>query len=99
MKVVFTRTAELALEKIADFIAEDSPVRALTFVEELRAAALALGDMPKAYPLAPRYETLGVRRRVHGAYLILYRIEADRVTILLIVHGARDYGNLLETEG
>jgi plasmid stabilization system protein ParE len=41
----------------------------------------------------------GVRRRVHGNDMILYRVEAERVLILHIVHGARDYGRLLDGEG
>jgi plasmid stabilization system protein ParE len=32
---------------------------------------------------------------VFGAYLIFYRVEADRVSIIHILHGARDYEALL----
>ncbi len=38
-----------------------------------------------------------MRRRVHGAYLILYRIGGERLDILRIIHGARDYPALLDT--
>ncbi len=95
MKVVFTATAERNLEQIADYIAEDNPPRALSFVRELRERALALADMPQAYPLVPRYERWGVRRRLHGNYLILYVIKDDAIVILTVAHGAQDYGRLL----
>jgi toxin ParE1/3/4 len=95
MKVVFARQAEAGLARIGDFIAQDNPRRVMTFVTELADDAMALADMPNAFPLVPRYEGLGIRRRVHGAYLILYRVEAARVVILHIVHGATDYGRLL----
>lgn len=36
---------ERDLEDIDDYIAKDNPVRAMTFVQELRAAALSLGDL------------------------------------------------------
>ncbi len=95
MKVVFARNATSSLEQIGDYIAHDNPERAASFIAELREAALALGEMASAYPLVPRYERWGIRRRVHGNYLIFYRIEPDHVLILLIAHGARDYGKLL----
>ena len=90
MKVALARQARDDLRDIADFIAADAPRRALSFVRELRESARAIGGAPHAYPIDPRYETLAVRRRVHGAYLILYRISEDRVDILRIVHGARE---------
>ena len=98
MRVEFADEAERSLEQIGDYIAQDSPTRAESFTRELLDAALALGDAPRAYPLVPRFERLGVRRRVHGNYVILYRVEADRVFVAPIVHGARDYGRLLLPE-
>lgn len=95
MRVVFTLRAERDLEESADFIAQDSPRRAASFVSELRGKALGLADAPRAFPLVPRFDASGVRRRVHGRFLILYRIDADTVVILNIVHGAQDYGRLL----
>lgn len=99
MKVVLTAEALGDLEQIGDYIAGDSPVRARTFVAELVAAARKIGEIPRGFPLVPRFEHLGVRRRVHGSYLIFYRIEEDRVSILHVLHGARDYEALLFPDG
>jgi len=99
VKVVLTAEALGDLEQIGDDIARDSPVRARTFVAELMAAARRIGEIPQGFPLVPRYESHGVRRRVHRACLIFYRVEADRVSILHILHGARDYEALLFPEG
>jgi plasmid stabilization system protein ParE len=98
VKVLFTEAAIISLERIGDFIAQDNPGRAETFIVELRDAALGLGEMPHAFPAVPRYERWGIRRRVHGQYLILYRVAHDHVLILLITHGARDYGKLLRPD-
>jgi len=38
---------------------------------------------------------MGVRRRVFGNYAVFYRAEADRVTVLHVLHGARDYEAIL----
>lgn len=78
------------------YIAQDNPLRALTLVQELRDKCLSLADAPLAFPLVPRYERFGVRRRVHGSYLIFYRVEAEGVVVVLhILHGATDYAGLL----
>ena len=55
--------------------------------------------MPSAFPLVPRYEHRGIRLRVSGNYLIFYRVEVDRVVIVRILHGARDYEAVLFPEG
>jgi toxin ParE1/3/4 len=54
--------------------------------------------MPRAFPPMPRYERHGIHRRPVGNYLIFYRIEAERVVIVYVLHGARDYESLLFPE-
>lgn len=99
MIVVFSAVAEAELEAIGDWIAKDSPQRALSYVVELREACLKLGRTPRALPLVPRYEHSGIRRRVHGNYLIFYRIGERYVEIVHVLHGARDYEAVLFPEG
>lgn len=36
-----------------------------------------------------------MRHRVHGNYLIFYRVETEAVVVLHILHGAMDYAGLL----
>ena len=91
MKVAWTRVARAALFDIGEFIARDNAPRAMSFVDELLEAGDAIGDMPRAFPLIPRLEHKGVRRRLHGRYVIVYRINHEMVEILQVVHGARDY--------
>jgi plasmid stabilization system protein ParE len=98
VRVVFSQSATTDLEQIGDYIASDNPPRARTFVAERRAAALSLGEMPYAFRLLFRVERFGIRRRPVGKYLILYRIDQDRVAIVRILHGARDYEGLLFSE-
>jgi plasmid stabilization system protein ParE len=38
---------------------------------------------------------MGVRPRRHGNYLIFYRVEADKVVIVHILHGAQGYDAML----
>jgi toxin ParE1/3/4 len=99
MIVVITTEAEADLERLGDHIALSNPVRALSFVRELRQSCERLADMPEGFPLVPRYEDSGVRRRVHGNYLIFYRIGASTVDVIHVLHGAMDYERLLFPEG
>lgn len=98
MIVRISAEAEHDLETIGDWIACDNPPRALDFVRELRAACLGLAEFPERFPLVPRYEVHDVRHRVHGNYLIFYRVEQDRVVVIHILHGAMDYLGLLFPE-
>jgi toxin ParE1/3/4 len=98
MIVVITSAAEGDLQSIGDWIAEDNPTRALTFVQELRRRCESLIDAPRTYSLVPRYEHLGIRRRVYRDYLIFYRIVGDTIEVLHVLHGARNYGSTLLQE-
>lgn len=95
MIVRLSAEAERDLEEIGDHIARDNPARALSFVRELRTACLGLAAFPERFPLVPRYESEGVRHRVHGNYLIFYRVEEAAVVVIHVLHGATDYGEVL----
>ena len=95
MIVIITDEAQADLWRIGEYIALDNPRRAETFVDELEARCLALGDMPRAFPLVPRYEDSGVRRRPHGNYLIFYRVGSNSVDVLHVIHSAQDYEAIL----
>jgi toxin ParE1/3/4 len=99
MKVDITSAAEADLEGIADYIARDNPVRAVSFVRELYERCLDIADMPEAWPIVPRYEHHRIRRRVHGRYLIFYRVSADCITILHVLNGAMEVDTILFPEG
>jgi len=95
MILEFASEAENDLEQIADHIAKDNPRRALSFVRELRNRSEDLVNSPNGFALVPRYEHHGIRRRVHGNYLIFYRVENEKVVIVHVLKGATDYGALL----
>ncbi|MFL6729930.1 MAG: type II toxin-antitoxin system RelE/ParE family toxin [Sphingomicrobium sp.] len=98
MRVEITAEAERDLSDIAQFIAVDDLRQAIAFVEELRAACHGLTEFPERFSLVPRYERLGIRHRVCGKYLVFYRAESERVVVLHVIHGARDFYDLLEIE-
>lgn len=89
MKVVFSPRSEEDLEEIADFIARDSPRRAISFIEEIRETCDALADAPLGHELQAHLHP-DIRRAVHGRYLIFYSVGGGRIRIERILHGARD---------
>lgn len=98
MKVFLSHAARQELAEISDWIARDNPERAESFSLELLDRALALGDYPSAYPVLEAFQHRGIRRRGHGDYLILYRILAETVEVVHIVHGARDVSAVLAAD-
>jgi toxin ParE1/3/4 len=95
MKVVITAAAKADLLAIRRYIEADNPNRAVSFVEELLDRCLALADTPRTYPLVPRYERYGIRRCVHGNYLIFYRLQPEQIEVIHVLQGARDIEALL----
>ncbi|MCZ0964419.1 type II toxin-antitoxin system RelE/ParE family toxin [Paracoccus benzoatiresistens] len=98
MIVEITATAEADLEAIGDYIARDNPARAVTFMRELYHCCVELAEVPFAWPVVPRYKQHGIRRRVHGRYLIFYRVDQERITILHVLNGAMDVEAILFPE-
>lgn len=73
MAYIVSAEAEADLEEIGDYIAQDNPERAVTFLEEIRGRFDAISQMPRAYPERPEIDD-GVRACVHGQYVIFYYV-------------------------
>jgi toxin ParE1/3/4 len=94
MRLVFTPLAEQDIEAIADYIAADKPARALSFVRELRTQCNRITLNPSGYRLRPELGD-GIRSCAHGNYVIFFVASPDEVTIVRILHGARDLPTIL----
>ena len=95
MRVVVSDRAFADLADIGDWIAKDDPTRADSFVQELLDACASLADFPERYPLLPRSTRRPLRHRVYGRHLIIYEVAEHTVTVMTIVHGARDLDTVL----
>ena len=73
---------------------EDKPTLFSSF--DTVEACLQLADRALIYPIAEE-AAANVRKRRHGRYLILFAVEKDRIDIVHIVHGARNYRKLFTT--
>jgi toxin ParE1/3/4 len=95
MTYIVSAEAEADLEEIGDYIAQDNPERADTFIEEIRARFDSISDMPRAYPERPEIDD-GVRACVHGQYVIFYCVTETTVEIARVLHGARNITRLFQ---
>ncbi|PIM54833.1 plasmid stabilization protein [Roseateles chitinivorans] len=93
MRVHLLPEAEQDLIAIHEYIARHDRRRALAFVLSLRDKIEALSHMPDAHPFIGRGD---VRRRLHGRYVILFRLDLarSRVTVQRVLHSAQDLEKL-----
>lgn len=98
LRVVVTPPAQRDLREIARWLMEERPGTVDKLLTGIENAAAKIGETPYAFQIVSRYADHALRRRVYRRYLILYRV-TDRVEIIRIIHGARDYEALLRPEG
>jgi toxin ParE1/3/4 len=95
IRVDFSKASERDLREIANYIERDNPRRAITFVRELRERCKSIGQFPKAARMI-RVHAHELRLLPFRRYIIVYRIDSERVTVERIWHGARDISTLLD---
>lgn len=94
MKIKYSDTAKNDLKKISNWIAEENPVRARSFVQELAATCDGLLHVPLSNQSVGMFHEQTVRRKVSGNYLIFYFVRNETLEIVRILHGAQDYADL-----
>ena len=86
----FSPRAERDLADIGDYIGRDNPMRAYSFVQELRAHCEKIAKAPEAYRTRPELG-VNIRSCPHGQYVIYFKEVDGGVLILTIRHAARDH--------
>jgi toxin ParE1/3/4 len=98
-KLIYRPRAAEDLEVIYRFIAQDSPVRAFSFIERIQKRCDLLRDSPeqgRARPdLRPNLRIVPYGRSV----VIAYQIAENSVEIVRIFYGGQDYEAIMSGEG
>ena len=89
MLVELSSFIESDLEAIADYIAQDNPMRAVSFIREIREELRLVGQNPMLYQLRPEIGE-DARLAVVGRYVILFHIVGEVVRIERVIFGGRD---------
>jgi plasmid stabilization system protein ParE len=87
--------AELDLDEIWEYIAQDNIQAADRWIAKLFEAFDALARTPGMGHKREDLTTLPVLFWPVGAYLILYRVKSERVEIVAVTQGARDIPSFL----
>ena len=79
------------MTEICEYIAQNKPEAATTFVLRLEDQIGTLERFPERCPLVPENELLGTayRHLLYGNYRTIFKIVGSRVIILRVLHGAR----------
>jgi toxin ParE1/3/4 len=89
MRLELSSYVEGDLDGIADFIAQDNPRRALTFIQDIRAKFHDILRNPMIYQLRP---DIGEEARMVtiGNYAILFHVMGEVVRIERVAYAGRD---------
>ena len=68
---------------------EDAPLYAQRTIDRLTKRSEQLAVLPRSGRVVPEYETPDIREVIERPYRIIYRIKADQVDILAVIHGAQ----------
>lgn len=95
MRYRISPKAEQEISEIEEFISRENPVRALSYVRELRKKIAKVAVSPQLYRERPELKP-GLRAARHGNYLIFFRIVDQVVEIVRVRHGATDVGRFFQ---
>ncbi|HEU5462544.1 MAG TPA: type II toxin-antitoxin system RelE/ParE family toxin [Candidatus Binatia bacterium] len=94
VKIVWTGSAWLDLENVADFIARDSPYYAAAVVRSVKEASRSLRRFAKRGRVVPEIDNPAIRELFVNNYRLIYRIEPQQIAILAFIYGSRDLKSL-----
>ena len=90
-KVIWAYAAEEDLEAAASYIHRDSPVYAASFIDRALEAGRSLDEFAERGRMIPELGDSSIREIFVYSYRLVYRIEDDRISILALIHGRRDF--------
>jgi toxin ParE1/3/4 len=94
--LVILPAARADLIDIGDFIALDNRPRAASFVAEIEAKIVEVGERPGSFQKRDELHK-GLRHARHGRYLIFFIEKGAEVQIVRVIEGSRDLPRLFES--
>jgi plasmid stabilization system protein ParE len=90
-RVVWSESAQAALDDALDSIAEDSLDGAVRVLIRALEVAESLSTLAERGHIVPEIGDKAIRELFVYEYRLLYRVRDDRVIIRAFLHGARDF--------
>ena len=89
--VVWSASAQAALDEVIRYIAQDSPEAALRVLEKALEAGDTLAALAERGRMVPEFGDAAIRELFVFQYRLMYEVHTDQVVIVAFVHGARDF--------
>ena len=94
-QVLWTDATRLDLERIVEFIAEESRANALTSLVRLERRCRTLAALPERGRIVPELRAVDVFTLIEGPWRIVYRNDVDRVHVMAVLDARRELSGLL----
>jgi len=91
LRVIWSYAAVDDLEAAAEYLRQDSPSFSSSFVLRALEAARSLSLFPERGRVAPELKSDNIREIFIYNYRLIYSVEKDKVSILGLIHGRRDF--------
>ena len=89
--VRWTKPAKLDLRQIHDYIARDSKLYAKKVSLEIVEKSETLNSFPKSGRIVPEIEDPNIRELFIYSYRLIYEIFPNKIEILALIHGKRNF--------
>ncbi len=94
MKIIWTELALLDAENIKGYIEQDSEIYATRVIETIIEAIENLKMFPQMGRVVPEFKKHDIREILVYNYRVIYEVQNQAITVLTIIHSARDLGNV-----
>lgn len=97
-QVTWTKSAEIDLELIIEYIKTDSLDRAKNIFYEIKKECEKLNAFPDRNRTVPELQQIGImeyKELIHKRWRIIYKVDSTNVNILLVIDSSRNLEDLL----
>ena len=91
MKLVWTRFATDNLQAIYDHIAQTSSDYARSMIQRITSRANQIETFPFSGRVVPEFQVEHIREVFAHPYRIIYRVRANRIDVITVIHMARQF--------
>ena len=98
LEVLWTKNAEYDLEEIIEYIKTDSVNAAKDIFFEIKEQCNSLSHFPASRRVVPELQHIGIlryRELIYKRWRIVYKIESEKIYILIVVDSSRDIEDIL----
>lgn len=89
MRVHWTNTALDHLLAIQQYVSQHSTLYADRLLDRLTRRSEQIGRFPRSGRMVPEYKRADVREVIERPYRIIYRVKADQVDVVAVMHSAQ----------